>query len=243
MGRACGDRWTCDMGALSIIIPVLDEATRMEALLAKLAPLRQAGAEIIVVDGGSHDATPERARESGARVVLAPRGRAAQMNAGAAAASGDVMVFLHADTHLPAQADRQILAGLSGAAHVWGRFDVRIDGRGALLVLVGWMMNARSRVSGIATGDQAMFVTREAFAAVGGFPVLALMEDVALSARLKRLSRPLCIATPAITSGRRWETQGIVRTILLMWWLRLAFFCGVSADRLARMYGYGPDPR
>jgi len=160
------------------------------------------------------------------------------MNAGAEAASGDVLVFLHADTRLPGGADRAVLDGLAASGASWGRFDVRIEGRHRLLALVAWLMNYRSRLTGIATGDQAMFVTRAAFAAAGGFPALALMEDVALSKRLKRVSSPLCLRERAITSGRRWESRGVVRTIVLMWWLRLRYFLGASPERLRRIY-YG----
>jgi rSAM/selenodomain-associated transferase 2 len=158
------------------------------------------------------------------------------MNAGAAAATGDVLLFLHADMRLPERADRLVLDGLASGGHAWGRFDVRIEGAHALLPLVAWLMNRRSRWTGIATGDQAMFVRREAFEGLGGFPPLALMEDVAMSARLKRVSPPLCIAERAVTSGRRWESRGVVRTIVLMWWLRLRYFLGASPERLARIY-------
>jgi rSAM/selenodomain-associated transferase 2 len=221
---------------LSIIVPALDEAAGIAACLAALAPLRAAGHEVIVVDGGSGDGTPALARALCDRVLAAPRGRASQMNAGAAAAAGNVLLFLHADTRLPPHADRLVLDGLAAANGSWGRFDVRIDGRHPLLRLVAWLMNRRSRLTGIATGDQAMFVARAAFAAVGGFPPLALMEDVELSRRLKRLAPPLCLGGPAVTSGRRWESRGVVRTIALMWWLRLRYFLGASPERLRRIY-------
>lgn len=221
---------------LSIILPVLNEAACMVAALGALAPLRRRGHEVIVVDGGSGDGTPELARGGADQVLAAPRGRASQMNAGARAASGEVFLFLHADTLLPAGADRAIEAGLAASGHAWGRFDARIDGASPLLPVVAWFMNLRSRASGIATGDQAMFVRREAFARVGGFPPLALMEDIALSARLKRVSPPLCLREIVTTSGRRWERHGVLRTILLMGWLRLQFFFGAAPSRLARSY-------
>ena len=224
---------------LSIVVPVLDEAEGIAAHLAALAPLRANGAEVIVVDGGSTDATCEIAEPLSDRVVVAPRGRATQMNAGAALASGDVLVFLHADTRLPVEADRLIAAALT-AARRWGRFDVEIEGRHALLPLVAGLMNLRSRATGIATGDQAIFVTREAFREVRGYPDIPLMEDVALSRALKRLSRPACIAQRVTTSGRRWERRGVLRTIATMWRLRLAFFLGASPRRLALAYGYRP---
>jgi rSAM/selenodomain-associated transferase 2 len=162
------------------------------------------------------------------------------MNAGAGAARGDVLLFLHADTHLPADADRLILDGLATAGAGWGRFDVRIEGRHPLLPLIAMMMNLRSRLTGIATGDQAMFVERSAFAATGGFPDIALMEDIELSRRLKRLGRPSCLRARVTTSGRRWEKHGVVRTVLTMWRLRLAFFFGAAPAKLAVWYGYVP---
>jgi rSAM/selenodomain-associated transferase 2 len=205
--------------------------------------LRGRGAEVIVVDGGSADCTTALARPVCDRLLAAPRGRAAQMNAGAAAARGDVLLFLHADTTLPADADRLIIAGLAQNGRGWGRFDVAIAGHHPLLPLVAATMNLRSRATGIATGDQAMFVAKSAFAAVGGFPDIALMEDIVLSRRLKRLSRPLCLAARALTSGRRWEKHGVVRTVLTMWRLRLAFFFGAAPDELAARYGYAPRQR
>ena len=223
---------------LSVIIPTLDEAAGIAATIAALQPLRAAGHEVIVVDGGSRDGTPDAARQLADRVLTAPRGRATQMNAGADAASGDVLLFLHADTRLPPGAARAVLDGFAASGASWGRFDVRIDGRSPLLALVAWLMNRRSRLTGIATGDQAMFATRAAFAAAGGFPAIALMEDVALSKRLKRISTPLCLRARAVTSGRRWESRGVVRTIVLMWWLRLRYFLGASPERLRRIY-YG----
>jgi rSAM/selenodomain-associated transferase 2 len=224
---------------LSIVVPVLDEADGIAAHLAALAPLRANGAEVIVVDGGSADETRERAEPLADRVVVAPRGRASQMNAGAALATGDVLLFLHADTRLPTGADRLIATAVAGCCG-WGRFDVAIEGRHPLLPLVAGLMNARSRATGIATGDQAIFVTREAFRAVRGFPDIPLMEDIALSRALKRVSPPVALRERVTTSGRRWEKHGVVRTITTMWRLRLAFFLGASPRRLAQAYGYRP---
>ena len=222
---------------LSIVMPVLNEAAGIEAALRELAPYRRRSTEVIVVDGGSRDATAELARPLADRVIAGPRGRGVQMNAGAAVAQGDVLLFLHADTRLPGDADRLVFDGLARSRRSWGRFNVRFDG-GGLLALIALMMNLRSRLSGIATGDQAMFVTRAAFAAAGGFPPIALMEDVALSARLKRISRPLCLAARVTTSARRWQRHGVLRTILLMWKLRLAFYFGADPVYLAQAYGY-----
>ena len=222
---------------LSIVMPVLDEAADIEAALGALVPYRQRGVEVVVVDGGSGDGTPDRARPLADRVIAAPRGRAVQMNAGAAAATGDVLLFLHADTRLPENADRLMLDGLARSGRCWGRFDVRFDG-GGLLGLIAVMMNTRSRLSGIATGDQAMFMTRAAFDNAGGFPPIALMEDVALSAKLKRTGKPLALRARVTTSGRRWRAHGMLRTVLLMWALRLRFFLGADPAKLARAYGY-----
>jgi rSAM/selenodomain-associated transferase 2 len=227
------------MATLSIIVPVLDEAAGIAGSLAALAPLRAGGAEVVVVDGGSSDGTAELARPFADRVVAAPRGRALQMNAGARAARGDTFLFLHADTRLPPGADRLVDEGLAAAGRHWGRFDVRIAGRSPLLPVVAAFMNARSRLTGIATGDQALFATRAAFERAGGFPAIALMEDVAFSKAMKRLGPPLCLRAKAVTSGRRWERGGTLRTILLMWRLRLAYFLGADPSVLARRYGSG----
>jgi rSAM/selenodomain-associated transferase 2 len=228
------------MGRLTIVVPVLNEAAIIAAALAALAPLRARGAEIIVADGGSHDGTAQLAGPFADRVITVPRGRGAPMNAGAALGTGDALLFLHADTALPEDADRLIDAALARGA--WGRFDLRIAGRHPLLIVIARMINWRSRLTGIATGDQAIFVSREAFEAVGGFPDLPLMEDIAISRRLKRLCRPFCIATPAVTSGRRWEHNGVIRTILLMWRLRLSYYLGVEPALLAEFYDAPRSP-
>lgn len=223
---------------LSIILPTLDEAEGIAACLAPLQGLRQAGHQVVVVDGGSRDGTPGLAAPLADRVLAAPRGRARQMNAGAALAEGDAFLFLHADTRLPEAAAARIAAAL--VDHVWGRFDVRIEGRPALLRLVAALMNLRSRLTSIATGDQAIFVRRTVFEALGGFPDQPLMEDIELSRRLKRFGRPACLTARVRTSGRRWERHGVWRTILLMWRLRFDYWRGVPAERLARRYDPGP---
>jgi rSAM/selenodomain-associated transferase 2 len=213
---------------LSVVVPVLNEAAGIRAALEALSPLRSRGHEVIVVDGGSNDRSVELAEGLCDRVLSAPRGRAAQMNAGARVATGDVLLFLHADTRLPPRADQLI-----SKASRWGRFDVEIEGRHPLLKVVAWAMNLRSRLTGIATGDQAMFVRRDTFP---GFPQIALMEDIALSRILKKIGRPACLRERAVTAGRRWESRGVLRTIFLMWRLRLLYFLGVSPERLARRY-------
>jgi rSAM/selenodomain-associated transferase 2 len=217
--------------ALSVVVPTLDEAAGIERCLAALAPLRARGHEVIVADGGSADGTARLAAPLADRVIQAPRGRAAQMNAGAAAASGDALLFLHADTFLPPGADRLVLEAL--AAHAWGRFDVTIDSDDPRLAVIAWFMNRRSRLTGIATGDQAIFVRRADFP---GFAPIALMEDVAFSRAMKRVSPPACLAARVRTSARRWQERGIERTVLLMWRLRFAYWRGADPDELARRY-------
>ncbi len=223
---------------LSIILPVLNEAGGIVAVLEPLQPLRARGHEVIVVDGGSEDGTRERAAPLGDRVLVAERGRARQMNVGARAAQGEILLFLHADTLLPADADRLILEGLEGSGRGWGRFDLRLTGRHPLLRLTARLIGLRSWLTGIATGDQAIFVRREWFEQVGGFPENPLMEDLALSRALKRRGRPLCLRERVTTSSRRWEERGILRTILLMWRLRLAYYLGADPRVLVRRY-YG----
>lgn len=222
---------------VSIIVPALNEAGQITATLESLQPLRAAGVEVIVVDGGSTDDTVVLARPLADAVIPSPRGRSHQMNAGAAQAGGETLLFLHADTRLPDDAISAVLDGLAHSGKAWGHFDVRLSGRQTMLRVVERMMNLRSRLTGIATGDQAMFARREAFHAVGGFPVIALMEDIALSRALRSaFGAPLCLSAPVVTSSRRWEENGILRTILLMWKLRLAYFLGVSPERLSRQY-------
>jgi rSAM/selenodomain-associated transferase 2 len=225
---------------VSIIMPVLNEGASLGPRLAALAEFRADGAELIVVDGGSVDSTRAICAPLADLVLEAPRGRATQMNAGAATATGDILLFLHSDTLLPTGALGLIRDGLADGRLVWGRFDVRIAGAHPLLPLVAAMMNGRSLLTGVATGDQAMFVRREAFAKVGGFPDIALMEDIALSKALKRLSPPFCVLRKATTSGRRWDRNGFWRTVMLMWRLRAAYFLGANPDALARRYGYAP---
>jgi rSAM/selenodomain-associated transferase 2 len=220
--------------ALAIVVPILDEAATLPALLVHLAGWRARGCEVVLVDGGSRDDSVEMARAAGFRVLIAERGRARQMNAGAQACGRALMLFLHADTRLPEAADAMVCAAL--AVQAWGRFDVHIDGRPRMLRVVAALMNLRSRLSGIATGDQAIFVRRDVFEAVGGFPDQPLMEDIELSCRLLRVSRPACLRARVRTSGRRWEQRGVWRTIALMWRLRWAYWRGVPAERLAEAY-------
>jgi rSAM/selenodomain-associated transferase 2 len=204
-------------------------------LFAHLLPFQRAGCEIVFADGGSSDGSARLAEIAGFAVVKAERGRARQMNAGAAAASGDVLLFLHADTRLPEGAVQHIAQALTGARS-WGRFDVCITGRPFMLRVISRMMNWRSCLTGIATGDQAMFMQREVFQRLQGFPEQPLMEDIELSKRLKRFTRPACIRHCVNTSGRRWETRGVWPTIFLMWRLRWAYWRGVDVSELAGLY-------
>ena len=221
---------------LSIIIPTLNEAGRIAVALIALQPLRARGAEIVLVDGGSSDGTPQLAARYADQVIDAPRGRALQQNAGAQQALGDTLLFLHSDTQLPVNADGLIADALVESSALWGLFDVRFDADLAMLHVVAAMMNARSRLTGIATGDQCIFVRRSTFESVGGFPSIALMEDVALSTLLRTQSAPQCLQNKVTTAARRWQKNGVWRTIFLMWGLRLAYALGVSPERLGRWY-------
>ena len=219
--------------SLSIIIPVLNEAAQLPDLLDSLTTMH---AEVIVADGGSVDDTPAIAGAHGVRLLHAARGRARQMHAGAQAANGDILLFLHADTRLPPHADTLVKQALADRQHDWGRFDVHITGRPRMLRVVAALMNRRSRLSGIATGDQAIFVRRSAYQHVGGFPDQPLMEDIELSRQLKKLSPPACLRCKVRTSGRRWEERGVWRTIFLMWRLRWAYWRGAAPEQLAEIY-------
>jgi rSAM/selenodomain-associated transferase 2 len=223
---------------LSIVIPALDEAPNLARVLPGLVA-REREAEVLVVDGGSADGSRAVvARVPSVRWLPAPRGRAHQMNAGARAARGEILLFLHADTVLPEGAGAAIQTALADPTVVGGRFDVRLDSRRPLLALVGWLMNRRSRLTGICTGDQGIFVRRAVFEALGGYAEIPLMEDVELTRRLKRRGRLAALRLRVVTSARKWEREGVVRTVLLMWTLRLLYALGVSPARLHRWY-YG----
>ena len=219
---------------LSVIVPTLNEAP---VLAATLQRARQPGVcEIIVIDGGSADQTCAVAAALADRVLSAPCGRATQMNAGAAHASGEVLLFLHADTLVPEAFADTVLTACGDPAVVGGRFDVHLQPSSPLLWLTGELMNRRSRLTHIATGDQAIFVRRDVFERLGGYAPIPLMEDIELCARLKRAGRIACLRQRVTTSSRRWRRHGVVRTILLMWALRALYFCGVSPAQLQRLY-------
>jgi rSAM/selenodomain-associated transferase 2 len=221
---------------LSVIIPALEEAHGIAACIDALRPLRDAGAEILVIDAGSRDATAALAAAAGVRVLQAARGRAAQMNTGTDIARGGMLAFLHADTRPTPDACRRLLDLAGRPGERWGRFDVRLSGPGAAFRVIESCMNLRSRLTGIATGDQLMFASRSLFQRAGGFPDVPLMEDVALSGRLKRLASPCCCRERVHTSSRRWRQHGVLRTVLHMWRLRAAFWLGADPARLAQHY-------
>ena len=220
---------------VSIIIPVLNEAAQIADALSELQSCRDQGHEVIVVDGGSTDDTMSRAGSSADKLLQADTGRGLQMNRGVDAAEGDVLLFLHVDTRLPETALTQIIEAVEDG-HYWGRFNVRLSGEHFLFRIIERMMNLRSCVTGVATGDQAIFVSRESIDIIGSYPQLPLMEDVVFSKRLRDLGWPACIRQRVLTSSRRWEHGGILRTVFLMWRLRLLFFFGVPAEKLAKQY-------
>ena len=239
MAAPCNSRLVAQPSSsppLSVIIPALNEAQALSAGSEQLRWLRGCGHEVIIVDGGSSDDTPKIARRLADRLLLSERGRARQMNAGARAARGEVLLFLHADTRLPENAPAAIGRALQGPDAVWGRFDVRLSGGHWLLGPIAAAMNLRSRITGIATGDHGLFVRKAVFDRVGGFPDIALMEDIAFSRTLKRVAHPICLGHRVTTSGRRWRREGVLRTVLLMWRLRLAYALGVDPGRLERIY-------
>ena len=219
---------------LSIILPVLNEEDSLPDVLGKLQILRQHGHEVIVVDGGSRDNSLMLAQQAADKVIVSQPGRALQMNNGAELATGDILLFLHADTTLPEGVDR-ILSAIEGDK-LWGRFDVRLSGKSFIFRVIEAMMNSRSRITSVATGDQAIFVKRNLFEQVGGYPEIALMEDIAISKQLRRISKPVCLRNRVVTSSRRWQDRGVIRTILLMWKLRLYYFFGMSPQNISRMY-------
>jgi rSAM/selenodomain-associated transferase 2/rSAM/selenodomain-associated transferase 1 len=228
---------------LRIITPVLNEGEQLSKRLIALQSWRAQGAELVLVDGGSQDESWARAQPWVDRLLCSPPGRAQQMNAGAAdtaRSQADALLFLHADTELPKDAFQAISDAL--AKHAWGRFDIRLDSSDSRFRLIEALMNLRSRLTGIATGDQAIFVRYEAFRAAGGFPEQPLMEDIELSKRLLQQSRPACLRERVCSSARKWERGGVWRTVWLMWRLRFAYFFGASPAHLALQYGYPPSP-
>ncbi len=235
---------------VSVIIPVLNEEAVIRKKLPDMQWIRDSGHELIVVDGGSADDSLSIAKTYSDIAIASSQGRAIQMNAGAKIATGDVLLFLHIDTVLPPGGFNKTVTSLGRAydqgddqndgpvKKFWGRFDVRLSGSHIMFRIIESMMNGRSRITGIATGDQAIFVTKELFNKIGGYPAIPLMEDIEISRRLKKNSKPVCIRDQVITSSRRWEISGIYRTIFLMWRIRLSYWLGVDPVRLVKRY-YG----
>ncbi|WP_298453656.1 TIGR04283 family arsenosugar biosynthesis glycosyltransferase [uncultured Marinobacter sp.] len=224
-----------DPFVLSIVVPVWMEAAGIVETLETLQPLRTRGHELVVVDADSADGTAALARPFADRLVKSGKGRAVQMNTGASVAKGNVLLFLHADTRLPLNA-LESLTGFFQSDKAWGRFDVRLSGRGVMFRMIAWFMNRRSRLTGICTGDQALFVRRDVFEALGGFEQVPIMEDIEISRRLRLVSRPYCIQTPVITDSRRWEQGGVWQTIFLMWRLRWRYWRGEAPETLVHSY-------
>ena len=224
------------MKKISVIIPTLNEAESISACLTSLQSLREQGHEVIVVDAASNDATLTLSETKADFILSSPKGRARQLNFGASKASGEILLFLHADTLVFANTISVLNELTAGAEPFWGRFDVRLSGSNVVFRVIEYFMNTRSRLSGIATGDQAIFVSRQLFDQVGGFPEIDLMEDISLSASLKKVCRPLCLKEKVQSSSRRWEQNGIIKTVLTMWVLRFRFAMGASPARLAKEY-------
>jgi len=219
----------------TIVIPTLNEEAEIEACLTRLQGLREEGIEVIVVDGGSIDKTPQLVTGLCDQFISNRRGRAAQMNTGARQAKGKLIIFLHVDTQLPEKFS-EIISSIKADRFFWGRFDVTLSGKHWSFRIIESMMNLRSRLTGIATGDQVMFVSQKLFREVDGFPEIALMEDIAMSRNLKSICSPLCLRQKVVTSSRRWEKHGIISTTVTMWWLRFSYYIGVDPVRLARQY-------
>ena len=219
---------------ISIIIPVLNEEKSIKALLQQLQLYRQQGHEVIVVDGGSHDETVSISKPLSDKVIMSGSGRARQMNKGVAQSTNEVLWFLHADTFIPENAIETIQESLN--KYDWGRFNIKLSGSEFLFRIIEKMINIRSCLSGVATGDQGIFIKRKTFESIGGYSEIPLMEDVALSYKLKAISQPVCIKETLTTSSRRWEKNGIIITILLMWYLRFLYWIGVTPDKLAKLY-------
>ena len=219
----------------TIVIPTLNEDAEIQDCLMQLQGLRGEGFEVIVVDGGSVDKTQQLTEGLCDKFISNPRGRAAQMNAGARQAKGEIIFFLHVDTQLP-EKFLDLIASIEADTLCWGRFDVRLSSKRWPFRIIETMMNLRSRLTGIATGDQVIFVSQKLFREVDGFPEIALMEDIAMSRRLKSICSPLCLRQKVLTSSRRWEKHGIISSILRMWCLRFSYYIGVDPIKLARQY-------
>lgn len=223
------------MTQYTIIIPTFNEEDKVQACLMRLQGLREQGFEVIVADGGSVDKTPQLVEGHCDQFISARKGRAAQMNAAALQAKGEMIFFLHVDTRLPEKFS-ELISSIEADTFCWGRFDVQLSGQHWSFRMIESMMNLRSRLSGIATGDQVIFMSKKLYHKVGGYPEIELMEDIAMSRRLKNIRSPLCMPQKVLTSSRRWERNGIISTIIKMWWLRFSYFIGIDPAKLARQY-------
>ena len=224
------------MNRISVIIPALNESENISQTLLSTQALRKNGHEVIVVDGGSDDDTCNIASDFTDKLITSQPGRAKQMNRGAQAATGDIYVFLHADTILPEAAEQLIISAISTDQFLWGRFNVRLSGNHILFRAIEFSMNLRSRITGIVTGDQTFCIARKLFDEIHGFPEIQLMEDIAISQKLKKIKRPILLDGTVLTSSRRWEQNGIIKTVLKMWWFRFSFMLGADPLSLARQY-------
>ena len=223
------------MSVCSIIIPVLNEAQLIKVRLTRLQPLRRLGHEVILVDGGSADQSVDLAQSLVDRIVNSERGRSAQMNAGAAVARHSLLVFLHLDTQLPGQFESQLKAFQTSDCD-WGFSLVQFDATGCGFKLIAWFMNHRSRLTRVCTGDQVLCVKHTTFKQIGGFAAIALMEDVEISKRLRKISTPFIFSAPVLACSRKWQREGVWRTVMLMWRLRFAYFLGADPQRLSEQY-------
>jgi len=225
-----------NLKTISLVLPVRNEARLIREQLQRLQCYRAKGHEVIVIDGGSVDATVEQTKGLVDRCEASAVGRSNQMNHGASEAKGDILLFLHADTKLPINADECICTALTAQDSRWGWFDIKLSKPQLAFRVVATMMNLRARLTSVSTGDQALFVERGLFQEVGGFPPLALMEDIAISKVLRRRGSPARPVGLVTTSSRRWEENGLISTILLMWRLRFLYFIGVKPQKLREMY-------
>jgi len=220
--------------SIAIIVPVFNEEGTLPALIANLRQLSVK--DVLIVDGGSTDQTCQLLEDSALRRLSSPLGRAEQMNTGALNSSSDILLFIHSDTIIYSSHILAIQQAMRDASCVGGRFDVSLSGHGNALNVIAWFINIRSRLTGISTGDQCQFVRRAVFEAMGGFPEQALMEDIEFSKCLKRHGKIACLREQVVTSSRRWETHGVIRTVWLMWKLRFLYWLGVSPEKLSSMY-------
>ena len=224
------------MQSFSIIVPVLNEEVFLTRYLNVFRRFLNDGHEIIIIDGGSSDNSARLTQELGCKVLISKPSRGLQQHVGALQSENEILLFLHADTNLPNDAFSLIHQALKSSNKSWGRFDVSFSNSSLIYKIIAWMMNKRSCLTGIVTGDHIIFTTRSSYFKSGGFADIPIMEDIDISKRLKLISKPICLKHKVVTSSRKWEQQGVSKTIIKMWCLRTLFFFGVSSKRLARLY-------